>query len=175
VKSHVLTAFGAPLRAVEAPTPQPQGSEVLLKTLAAGVCHSDLHLADGYYDMGGGKRFTLADRGIAVPITMGHEIAGEIVAVGPDVTGVKPGERYVAYPWIGCGECAVCRDGQEQLCNDARTLGNVGTVVGIAGGVLAIGGAALWYFSPHADSGERLAILPVVSPTEAGFAAFARF
>lgn len=123
MKSHVLTAFGAPLRAVEAPTPQPQGSEVLLKTLAAGVCHSDLHLADGYYDMGGGKRFTLADRGIAVPITMGHEIAGEIVAVGPDVTGVKPGERYVAYPWIGCGECAVCRDGQEQLCNDARTLG----------------------------------------------------
>ena len=69
----------------------------------------------------------------------------------------------------------VCPQDQVNAVNDARTLGNVGTVVGIAGGVLAIGGAALWYFSPHADSGERLAIVPVVSPTEAGFAAFARF
>jgi hypothetical protein len=69
----------------------------------------------------------------------------------------------------------ICPQQQVDRVNDARTLGNVGTVVGIAGGVLAIGGAALWYFSPHADSGERLAIVPVVSPTEAGFAAFARF
>jgi hypothetical protein len=69
----------------------------------------------------------------------------------------------------------VCPQSQVTKVNDARTLGNVGTVVGIAGGVLAIGGAALWYLSPHAVSGEHLAIVPVVSPTEAGFAAFARF
>jgi hypothetical protein len=69
----------------------------------------------------------------------------------------------------------VCPQEQVDKVNNARTLGNIGTVVGIAGGVVAIGGAALWYFSPHADSGERLAIVPVVSPTEAGFAAFARF
>ncbi|MEO8845068.1 MAG: tetratricopeptide repeat protein [Kofleriaceae bacterium] len=69
----------------------------------------------------------------------------------------------------------VCPPDQVNLVTDARTLGNVGTVVGIAGGVLAIGGAALWYFSPHADSREHLAIIPMVSPTEAGFAAFARF
>jgi hypothetical protein len=69
----------------------------------------------------------------------------------------------------------VCPQKQVDKVNNARTLGNIGTVVGIAGGVVAIGGAALWYLSPHADSGERLAIVPVVSPTEAGFAAFARF
>jgi len=123
MKSYVLTQFGQPLQPVEAPTPKPTGTEILLKTLAAGVCHSDLHLADGYYDLGGGKKFTLGDRGINLPITMGHEIAGEVEAIGPEATGVKPGERYVAYPWIGCGTCATCKAGNEQLCNDARTLG----------------------------------------------------
>lgn len=123
MKSYVLTEFGKPLTAIETPTPQPQGSEVLLKTLAAGVCHSDLHLHDGYYELGGSKRLTLSDRGITPPITMGHEIAGAVAAVGPEAKGVRPGDRYVVYPWIGCGICAVCRAGNEQLCNDARTLG----------------------------------------------------
>ena len=76
---------------------------------------------------------------------------------------------------VGSGTL-VCPQTQVDKVNDARTLGNIGTAVGIAGGVVAIGGAALWYFSPHAvDSGERMAIIPVVTPTEAGFAAFARF
>jgi len=123
MKSYVLTEFGKPLIAVETPPPQPHGSEVLLKTLAAGVCHSDLHLHDGFYELGGGKRLTLSDHGINPPITMGHEIAGAVAAVGPDAKGVRPGDSYVAYPWIGCGTCAVCRAGNEQLCNDARTLG----------------------------------------------------
>ncbi len=50
---------GEPLQLNEAPTPQPKGTEVLLKILAAGVCHSDLHLADGYFDLGGGKKMSL--------------------------------------------------------------------------------------------------------------------
>ncbi len=123
MKSYVLTEFGKPLTAIDAPTPTPQGSEVLLKMLASGVCHSDLHLYDGYYELGGGRRLVLPDRGITPPITMGHEIAGAVVAAGPDAKGVRPGEGYVVYPWIGCGSCAVCRSGNEQLCNDARTLG----------------------------------------------------
>jgi propanol-preferring alcohol dehydrogenase len=125
MKSYVLTEFGKPLAAVEAPTPQPQGTEVLLKTLAAGVCHSDLHIHDGYYELGGGKRLILSERGIAPPITMGHEIAGTVVAAGPEAKGVRQGDRYVAYPWIGCGSCATCKSGNEQLCSDARTLGIV--------------------------------------------------
>src|SRR5260370_9066659 len=54
---------------------------------------------------------------------MGHEIAGEVAAVGPRASGVTVGDKVVAYPWIGCGECAVCRKGEELLCLNPRTLG----------------------------------------------------
>ena len=72
--------------------PQPKGSEVLLKVLAAGVCHSDLHLAEGWFDLGGGKKLSLADRGMKLPVTLGHENVGEVVAVGPDAAG-RQGRR----------------------------------------------------------------------------------
>ena len=71
----------------EQPTPKPTGTEVLLKVLAAGVCHSDLHLSDGYFDLGGGKRLSLADRGMKLPVTLGHENVGEVVALGPEAQG----------------------------------------------------------------------------------------
>src|SRR5215831_10193073 len=54
---------------------------------------------------------------------MGHEIAGEVAALGPQASGVKVGDKVVAYPWIGCGECAVCRKGEELLCLNPRPLG----------------------------------------------------
>jgi D-arabinose 1-dehydrogenase-like Zn-dependent alcohol dehydrogenase len=114
---------GEPLQCNEAPTPTPKGSEVLLKVLAAGVCHSDLHLADGYFDLGGGKRLSLADRGMKLPVTLGHENVGEVVAVGPDAKGVKIGARMLADPWIGCGTCDACRRGEDNLCRAMRSLG----------------------------------------------------
>jgi D-arabinose 1-dehydrogenase-like Zn-dependent alcohol dehydrogenase len=114
---------GAPLQRMERPTPKPEGAQVLLRTLAAGICHSDLHIWDGYYDMGGGKRLQLLDRGIKLPLTMGHEIAGEVVAIGHEAKGVKVGDRRLVYPWIGCGVCNVCRAGDEQLCSAPRFLG----------------------------------------------------
>jgi D-arabinose 1-dehydrogenase-like Zn-dependent alcohol dehydrogenase len=123
MRSYDVTEFGAPLEPADRPTPDPRGSEVLLRTLAAGVCHSDLHIWEGYYDLGGGKRLTVRDRGLAPPITLGHEIVGEVVAFGPEATGVRRGDRVVAHPWIGCGDCAVCRSGDEQLCNAPRFLG----------------------------------------------------
>ena len=58
---------GEPLQLTEAPTPEPKGTEVLLKVIAAGVCHSDLHLAEGFFDLGGGKKMSLADRGMKLP------------------------------------------------------------------------------------------------------------
>ena len=85
---------GQPLQCNERPTPQPNGTEVLLKVLAAGVCHSDLHLADGYFDLGGGKRMSLQDRGMKLPVTLGHENVGEVVAVGPEAKGVKVGDVH---------------------------------------------------------------------------------
>lgn len=89
MKSYDLVDFGAPLQVSEKPTPKPQGSEVLLRTLAAGVCHSDLHIWDGWYDLGGGKKLVVKDRGMVPPLTMGHEIVGEVVAVGSEATGTK--------------------------------------------------------------------------------------
>jgi alcohol dehydrogenase, propanol-preferring len=123
MKSYDVVDFGAPLKLTEKPTPEPQGTEVLLRTLATGVCHSDLHIWEGWYDLGGGKKLTLSDRGILPPLTLGHEIAGEVVAVGPDATGVKLGGKRLVHPWIGCGTCPVCRRGEEQLCTAPRILG----------------------------------------------------
>jgi alcohol dehydrogenase, propanol-preferring len=114
---------GAPLQRMERPTPKPAGAQVLVRTLAAGICHSDLHIWDGHYDMGSGKKINLLDRGIKLPLTMGHEIVGEVVAVGPDAKGVKAGDKRLVYPWIGCGACKVCKSGEEQLCLAPRFLG----------------------------------------------------
>jgi D-arabinose 1-dehydrogenase-like Zn-dependent alcohol dehydrogenase len=123
MKSYDVCECGAPLRLMERPTPKPVGTEILLKVIAAGVCHSDLHIWDGYYDLGGGKRLQLSDRGVKLPLTMGHENIGEVVAVGPDAVGVKVGDRRLVHPWLGCGECAVCRRGDEQLCRTPFSIG----------------------------------------------------
>ena len=120
--SYQLTRFGGPLERVESPTPEPAGTEVLLRIEACGVCHSDLHLQDGFFDMGGGRRLDLS-RGRTLPLTLGHEIAGVAAARGPDADGVAVGARCVAYPWIGCGGCGACGSGHEHLCPQPRALG----------------------------------------------------
>jgi len=123
MRSFKLCTCGAPLEFREDATPQPAGTEVLLRVLAAGVCHSDLHLSEGYFDLGGGKRLSLADRGMKLPLILGHENVGEVVAVGPQAQGVRIGARMLANPWIGCGACAVCRRGEDNLCRSMRSLG----------------------------------------------------
>ena len=120
--SYQLTRFGDALERVEGPAPRPVGTEVLLRIEACGVCHSDLHLQDGFFDMGGGRRLDLS-KGRTLPLTLGHEIAGVAAACGPDAEGVDPGARYVAYPWIGCGGCGACGSGREHLCPQPRALG----------------------------------------------------
>jgi D-arabinose 1-dehydrogenase-like Zn-dependent alcohol dehydrogenase len=119
--SYQTTAPGAPLVEVESETPQPQGTEILVKTLACGVCHSDIHIHEGVFDLGGGKQLDVAREGQV----LGHEIFGEVVAVGPDAEAVEIGDRRVVFPWIGCGECAACQRGDEQLCTPGRALGIV--------------------------------------------------
>jgi D-arabinose 1-dehydrogenase-like Zn-dependent alcohol dehydrogenase len=129
---------GEPLQCNEAPTPEPKGSEVLLKVLAAGVCHSDIHLADGWFDLGGGKRMSLQDRGMKLPVTLGHENVGEVIAVGPDAKGVKIGQKMLADPWIGCGKCPACLRNEDNLCTAMRSLG-----------VFSNGGYATHMMVPH--------------------------
>jgi alcohol dehydrogenase, propanol-preferring len=123
MQSHDIVQFGEPLQTRERPTPSPAGTEVLLRVTAAGVCHSDLHILDGYFDLGGGKKLSMAERGMKLPHTLGHETVGEIIAAGPDAADVKAGGSYLVYPWIGCGECGICRAGEEQLCLAPRFLG----------------------------------------------------
>jgi D-arabinose 1-dehydrogenase-like Zn-dependent alcohol dehydrogenase len=117
-----LVDYGKPLQATDAATPKPQGSEVLLRITHCGVCHSDLHLQDGYFDLGGGQKLDVRGNR-PLPFTLGHEIAGTVDAVGPEAKGVTQGKFYAAYPWIGCGKCGLCQRGDEHLCNAPRVLG----------------------------------------------------
>ncbi len=114
---------GAPLQRMERPTPQPAGSQVLLKVLAAGICHSDLHIWDGYYEMAAASGCNCSIAVSSCHSPWAHEIVGEVIAGGPDAGGVNPGERRLVYPWIGCGTCSVCSVGDEQLCSAPRFLG----------------------------------------------------
>ncbi|MDX3741023.1 alcohol dehydrogenase [Pseudomonas sp.] len=114
---------GQPLERVEKEVPQPVGTEVLVRVKAAGLCHTDLHLWEGYYDLGGGKRLNLADRGIKPPMVLSHEICGEVVSSGAAAGSVKVGMRCLVHPWIGCGECAACQRGEENICTSSRALG----------------------------------------------------
>jgi propanol-preferring alcohol dehydrogenase len=123
MKSFDVTEFGDALREMERPTPEPEGTEVLLKVRAAGVCHSDLHLLEGGYELGQGRRLNVTDRGVKLPLTMGHEVVGEVVAVGPEANGVKAGDVRLVFPWIGCGKCPACLRGTENLCRAPNCIG----------------------------------------------------
>ncbi|MES2536282.1 MAG: alcohol dehydrogenase [Pseudomonadota bacterium] len=117
-----LVGFGEPLQEKQSPCPAPAGSEVVLRILASGVCHSDLHICEGHHDLGGGKRISLEGR-IPMPLTPGHEITGEIVEMGPDAIGLQLGDRVLACSWIGCSACKACLAGEEHLCRAPRFLG----------------------------------------------------
>lgn len=123
MKRFAITRYREPLECIEVTRPEPTGSEVLLKVRAAGVCHTDIHVWEGGYDMGGGTMLKMADRGQTLPHTMGHETVGEVVAFGPEARGVALGDVRLIYPWIGCGDCAVCRADEEHLCTAPQYLG----------------------------------------------------
>jgi len=132
-----MVAYGQPLCETIVDCPEPRGSEVLVRIERCGVCHSDLHLHDGYFALGGDKRLDITkDR--PLPFTLGHEIAGVIESAGPEAEGAVIGRRIAVYPWIGCGACAACRAGEENLCSNHRHLG-----------VSADGGFASHVLIPH--------------------------
>lgn len=138
MRCYCVTHHGQPLELVQRDTPQPQGTEVLVRVQAAGLCHSDLHIWEGYYDLGGGKKLSLADRGIKLPLTLSHEICGEVIAAGTEAGDVKTGTVAVVHPWIGCGQCAACQRGEENICTRPQSLG-----------VMRDGGFADYVIVPH--------------------------
>jgi alcohol dehydrogenase len=117
-----LVAYGAPLCETVADSPEPRGTEVLVRIERCGVCHSDLHVQDGYFKLGGDKTLDIT-KGRALPFTLGHEIAGVVERAGPDAAEAKAGAEVAVYPWIGCGQCIPCRHGEENNCAASRHLG----------------------------------------------------
>ena len=112
--------WGGTLEAIEDELAPISGHEVTVRITHCGICHSDLHIQAGGFEMGGGRLSSLEAAGNKLPVTLGHEIVGEVVEMGPDVQGVKVGEPVIVYPWLGCGDCAVCQQGDEHLCVKAN-------------------------------------------------------
>ncbi len=108
---------------VDVPLPKVADVDVLVKVTACGVCHSDIHLADGYYELGEGKRIRVQDRGVPLPLTLGHEVAGVVEELGSTVHGTDEGDAVLVYPWIGCGSCKACKTGNDNLCIKPRSIG----------------------------------------------------
>ena len=124
MKSYRLTAFKNPLEPSSGPLPEPKGREVLLKVSASGICHSDIHIWEGGYNIGNGRMYSVMDKGgVALPLTLGHEIAGVALKTGPESAPLALGRQYLIFPWMGCGQCATCQAGDEHLCNKSRSLG----------------------------------------------------
>ena len=125
--SYQVIEHGKPLQKVVHETPKPKGTEVLVRVTRSGVCHSDLHIWDGYFDWGGGKRFYVKDRGCIPPFTMGHEPFGIVEDFGSSASRIdkklKKGQKRIVFPWIGCGKCPVCKDGLDNYCVAMRSLG----------------------------------------------------
>jgi D-arabinose 1-dehydrogenase-like Zn-dependent alcohol dehydrogenase len=114
--SYDVVEWGKPLQRAERETPKANGTEVLLRLKYCGVCHSDVHIRDGYFELGGGKRLYMSARGMNPPVTLGHEPYGTVMAAGPDAGDVPIGADRLVYPWTGCGACARCSEGMDNHC-----------------------------------------------------------
>lgn len=113
MKAAVIREFGAPLVIEDMPVPEPGPGQVVVRIAATGVCHTDLHVADGDWKVKP-----------ELPLIPGHEGVGTVAATGPGVSTVKEGDR-VGVPWLhsACGHCEHCLGGWETLCNSQRNTG----------------------------------------------------
>jgi propanol-preferring alcohol dehydrogenase len=118
-----IVKLNEPLQVQELQTPTPKGTQVLIKVQSSGVCHSDVHAWEGYYEGIDGQTLKTTDRGIKYPLTPGHEFAGIVDSLGDQAEGFSKNEKVLVYPWIGEGLCPACRIGQENLCDKPRSLG----------------------------------------------------
>jgi propanol-preferring alcohol dehydrogenase len=113
MKAAVVREFGQPLQIEEMPVREPGKNEILVKVIASGVCHTDLHAADGDWPVKP-----------KLPLIPGHEAIGYVVALGQDVNGIKEGD-IVGVPWLysACGCCEFCITGWETLCDTQQNGG----------------------------------------------------
>lgn len=112
------------LQLEEIKTPVPKGSQVIVKVVSCGICHSDIHLWEGGYQGPEGNFLKTTDRGVKYPLTPGHEIAGIVEDLGEEAREkFNKNDKVIVYPWIGEGLCPACIQGEENLCDNPRSLG----------------------------------------------------
>jgi len=147
MKAAVVHEFGKPLKIEEVPVPTPGPGEVLIKLIANGVCHTDLHAAQGDWPVKPN-----------LPFIPGHEGVGVVVALGPGITGLKEGDP-VGLAWLhdACGECEYCRTGWDALCLAQR---NSGYTVNGSFAEYAIGSAA--YLGRLPRNADFVALAPIL-------------
>jgi len=112
MKAARLHEYNKPLTVDEVPLPRPGPGQVVIRVAGAGFCHSDLHVIDHELELP-----------LPLPLTLGHENAGYVAAAGAGVRSVKEGDAVVVFGGWGCGVCAACVDGREQLCAAPQWLG----------------------------------------------------
>jgi propanol-preferring alcohol dehydrogenase len=134
---------------VDQPRPDPGPGEVLLRVLAAGVCRTDLALLRSGGD------------GLPLPVTLGHEVVGEVTALGEDVAGPSRGAVVAVYELLGCGRCPACEHGRDNVCRDVvpgaigitRDGGMADHVVVPARNLVALGDVDPVHAAPLTDAG----------------------
>ena len=119
---HEFKEFGGEFSATTYQIPKLKKGEVLIKVNFCGVCHSDVHIHEGYYGLGGEKKLSLLERGIKPPVTLGHEVVGTVVDVGNEEDSNLIDKQFL-YPWIGCGKCVDCLNDKENLCVTPASIG----------------------------------------------------
>jgi Zn-dependent alcohol dehydrogenase len=145
-RAAVLHAYGTPLELLELELEPPRAGEVLVRVAAAGVCHTDLHLADGH--LGEGRH----------PIVLGHEGAGVVEAVGEGVEGLRAGDR-VAFCFVpACGACGACLAGRRNLCETAAAAAWAGTLLDGGSRLRLPGGAPVQHFNFVSCFAERCVV-----------------
>jgi propanol-preferring alcohol dehydrogenase len=148
MKAFRITSWGQPPEVVEVPDPAPGPGEVVVKVGGAGACHSDVHVMDYIGNVSGWPS----------PMTLGHENAGWVAALGAGVTGLREGDPVAVHgPW-GCGRCNNCRRGMENYCERSREIPAAG------GGLGRDGGMAEFMLVPSA---RHLVPLGSLDPSEA--------
>jgi D-arabinose 1-dehydrogenase-like Zn-dependent alcohol dehydrogenase len=108
---------GKPLQDAEVETPKLEPCDVLVRVAACGICHSDAHYRGGISPVA------------HLPLTLGHEVAGRVEAVGSEVTHVSPQDRVYVHYLVNCGHCYFCRRGHEQFCVQGQMIESIATVV----------------------------------------------
>jgi D-arabinose 1-dehydrogenase-like Zn-dependent alcohol dehydrogenase len=116
----VVETFGGPLEARTVPVPAPGPGEVLMRVFACAVDHFDLRIRDGKVPHA------------RVPVILGHELAGEVAALGPDVTGWAVGQRVTSTLYLTCGHCRQCQTGRETICENFKGYLGIQTPGGYA-------------------------------------------